>query len=91
MSSMRKSDDNNKKRKYFRAGTRFFRVGTEWFYTTREGDEGPFESEIAASRHLNGYLGLNELKEQHKAKLTKIREEKVNVDPKVWGNQLDVL
>ncbi|MGK0260569.1 MAG: hypothetical protein ACI96M_004021, partial [Candidatus Azotimanducaceae bacterium] len=61
MTSMRKADDNSTSQR-FRAGTRFFCVNAQWFYTLREGDEGPFRSKQDAERHLKTFLSLQDIK-----------------------------
>ncbi len=86
---MRKSDEQEP-RKYFRAGTRFFCADSQWYYTTREGDEGPFRTEELAKRHLQTYLDLENMKAEQRSKIAKIRDEKVTVDPGVWGRQIDL-
>ena len=85
---MRKSDENS--RKYFRAGTRIFRVEQQWFFTTREGEEGPFSSELDAKARLKEFLNLQKAKDEHKETLDRLREQKIGGDPKIWNNQIDL-
>ena len=44
---MRKTDKESNA-SYFRSPDRFIRVNEEWWFTTREGDQGPFASKEAA-------------------------------------------
>ncbi len=39
----------------FRSG-RMFSIGTEWYFATREGDRGPFQSREEAEAELALYL-----------------------------------
>ena len=87
---MRKSDGQDK-HTIFRAGTRFFCVDMKWFYSTREGDIGPFPTEEQAAKHLRTFIELEKLKAVHKGKVETIRKQKITADPKVWGGQIDVL
>ena len=86
---MRKSDEEEKK-KFFRTGTRFFCADSQWYYTTREGDEGPFRTEELARRHLRTYLDLESMKSDQREKVETIRSQKVDADPKVWNNRVDL-
>ena len=88
---MRKTDDNQTSVRYFRAGDRLFRVEDQWFYATREGNEGPFASKELAERHLRSFIGLQDMKVDNQVKLDKIRDQRVDADPKVWNNQIDVI
>ena len=101
---MRKSDEQQE-RHYFRMGDRFFRVDDHWFYTTREGDEGPFRSREEAQTHLSRYLAMQELAEKQSAK-KRIDQKKVfdrkkmrlesdeeagnrAIDTTIWDRQVD--
>ena len=87
---MRKEDVKANTR-YFRSTTRFFRVDSQWFYSTREGDEGPFPSEDAARQHLNRYLATEELKAMRSMELDKLKQERPKADPGVWDQQIDII
>lgn len=54
----RKNDDP--KIAYFRVTKRVFFLNNEWYFTSREGEFGPFESESEADRELEMYLSLVE-------------------------------
>lgn len=86
---MRKSDGQDK-RVFFRADDRFFRIDSDWFYTTREGEQGPFASQKEAKRHLDQFVALEAMKVNQFEKVEKIRREKVDADPTVWNRQIDL-
>ena len=88
---MRKTDDSSISIRYFRAGDRFFRVEDQWFYATREGNEGPFASKELAERHMKNFVDLQQMVTLTDAKLETIRSDKPKADPGVWNNQIDVL
>ena len=90
MTFMRKADDNSTSQR-FRAGTRFFCMNAEWFYTLREGDEGPFDSKEEAERHLDTFLSMQDIKEFQHQKVEKIRPDKITADPMGWNSHPDVL
>ncbi|MEQ8692494.1 MAG: DUF6316 family protein [Pseudomonadales bacterium] len=52
---MRKEDKEPDKR-YFRSSDRFVRLNGEWYFSTREGDCGPFRDEKTAQRELQRYI-----------------------------------
>lgn len=87
---MRNSDEQSSVR-HFRAENRFFRVENQWFYSTREGQEGPFPSKEAAQRHLRSFLDLQQLKKDAGEKVEKMREEHVPVDHSIWDRQIDII
>ena len=39
-------------------GGRFFEICGEWYFNTREGIEGPFDSQSEATKKLNVYLSV---------------------------------
>ncbi|MDH3642970.1 MAG: DUF6316 family protein [Gammaproteobacteria bacterium] len=43
---------------HFRAGSRIFRLNNEWYFSSREGEHGPFESEEDAARELQAFVKL---------------------------------
>ena len=42
----------------FRASSRIFRLNNAWYFSSREGEQGPFESESAAKKELETYIKL---------------------------------
>jgi hypothetical protein len=56
---MNRRTDEQPTRTYFRSD-RFFAVGGQWFFTTREsGDQGPFESRALAEAALLEFLSTH--------------------------------
>lgn len=51
---MRKDDPA--KSTFFRSSNRVFSQNGEWFYQTREGDQGPFATREAAAADLDRYV-----------------------------------
>ncbi len=93
---MRKSDEQED-RHYFRMGDRFFRVENQWFYTTREGNEGPFNSREQAENHLKTFVAMQELTDEHGAKVVFAKKkaeaeadsEERKLDTTIWDRQAD--
>lgn len=54
---MRHSDDTPGT--YSRAGSRFYQEEGRWFYSTREGVHGPFDSREDAEADARRYAGLH--------------------------------
>ena len=48
--------DDLQERPYFRSSERLFRVNSAWYFSAREGDQGPFDSEERAARELQRYI-----------------------------------
>jgi hypothetical protein len=59
---MRNSD--TKPRPHFRAESRFYQQDGQWFYSTREGEHGPFASRHDAEADARLYAGLHAHLEQ---------------------------
>ncbi len=61
-----RSGDENLKKRYFRSDDRVFRQGDGWYYSLREGDHGPFQTEQSARTDLRRFINeqndLNALK-----------------------------
>ena len=50
-----------------RSESRVFKRGGDWFYSSREGDMGPYASEAEAMDELEGYLMLIDLKAENES------------------------
>jgi hypothetical protein len=61
-----REDDVNPNKRFFRSDDRVFRQGDGWYYSLREGDRGPFQTEKSAradlERFINEQNDLNRLK-----------------------------
>ena len=88
---MRKDDDQERTKSHFRTSERFLRIDGAWWFSTREGDEGPFATREAAREGLRRYIAGQEMAEKHKKDLEKVRAKTDRGDPTVWNNQYDVL
>lgn len=64
---MRKSDSNSESK--LRKGERVLRKGDKWFYRTREGLRGPFESEVQMHADMMSFVGTMEFIEDNAAEL----------------------
>ena len=83
---MRQDDPNNGKR-YFRSGSRVFRMNDQWWASTREGELGPFDSEKQAQLELNAYISkmqaINVLKAERERNGTDDKPQDKGLD---WDN-----
>ena len=88
---MRKSDDNPDTR-FFRMPERLFRVNDEWWFSTREQDQGPFpnkeQAQVALDRYATTMQHMKEVQEQRAVE--KLEAEEAKPDPTVWDN-FDIL
>ena len=64
---MRRSD--TAKQKYPRSTERLFRRQGQWYFQTREGDRGPFNSREAAKVELERFADTMQYMEEHKPSL----------------------
>lgn len=51
---MRQTDTENKT--YFRSSQRVFRMNESWYFSAREGDQGPFNTEPSAVEACRRYI-----------------------------------
>ena len=78
----RKTDKDNVA--HFRAGSRIFRLNNEWYFSSREGEHGPYQSEDEAARELEAYVKLaSPMKKEDEFDMIEAPELK-RADPKVW-------
>lgn len=54
-------DDTEKDRVFFRSDSRLFRLNGEWFFSSREGDVGPFRNEREAHVELSRHVEASKL------------------------------
>ncbi|MGI9325540.1 MAG: DUF6316 family protein [Pseudomonadales bacterium] len=60
---MRRNDPKQSDRSYFRSSARTFQMNGSWYFSTREGDQGPCTTKSAAERELGRYVrDLRELR-----------------------------
>lgn len=79
----RKTDTDNVA--HFRAGSRIFRLNNEWYFSSREGEHGPFQSEEDAARELQAYVKLSAPPGDSEPTYEMIEAPELKRgDPKVW-------
>ncbi|MDA1074089.1 MAG: DUF6316 family protein [Proteobacteria bacterium] len=44
---------------YFRASSRLFTLNSDWYFASREGDQGPFATPVKAEQELSIFLELS--------------------------------
>ena len=92
MRVMRECDDQSNLR-HFRTAERYFCQNGQWWYSTREGEEGPFPSreaaEFAMQRYVDSVNAMRGYKEKHDAKFAKKADQ--TVDHSIWNQQIDTL
>ena len=91
---MRDSDEKTNVR-HFRTANRYFCQDGQWWFSTREGEEGPFptreQAELARERFVNAITAMQKYKEEHDALYKNKKEDEKPVDRSIWNNQFDVL
>ncbi len=80
---MRKEDPDSKI--YFRSGDRFFRIENRWWFTTRDGDHGPYATRERAEAALRQFLDGVELLDKHQKRVARDREATRRGDPSIWN------
>ena len=88
----KRETDADKDATHFRASSRIFRLNNnEWYFSSREGDHGPFDSDQVAQRELETYIKLMATPTKAaKPAPRKPEESTSDVDKKVW-DQFDRL
>lgn len=85
---MRKTDKPEDKKCYFRASGRTFQMNGAWFFSSREGDVGPFQSQKAAevelTRYVNEQVALGEFQQSREQRVDPLEIRKANPD---WRHQ----
>ena len=66
----KRQSDPDHTTEYERSEHRVFPRGSEWFFSSREGDMGPFETEGDAREQLDAYVMLIDLKEENERPVT---------------------
>ena len=69
---MRVEDPRESNKRYFRAGKRMFSLNGAWYFTTREGERGPYPSPEEADLQLRRYKEeMSELQSFQKSRAVK--------------------
>jgi len=48
--------DDHENKRYFRSPDRVFQINGDWYFATREGDQGPFASEAEVQREVERFI-----------------------------------
>ena len=48
--------DDIQEKPYFRSSQRLFRVNGDWYFSAREGDQGPYPNEMTAALELERFI-----------------------------------
>ena len=67
---MSKRQSDQTETEYRRAQSRTFERDGKWFFSTREGELGPFDSEAEAEQDMEGYVMLIDLREENESAVT---------------------
>ena len=80
--------------RHFRTGNRFICQDGKWWFSTREGEEGPFDTreaaELGLKRFVETYEIMVKLQSEAADKVKKTPPEGRG-DPGIWDRQIDVL
>ena len=66
----KRQSDLDQSREYERSHRRVFSRGSDWFFTSREGDMGPYDTQGEAAEQLEAYVMLVDLKEENERPVT---------------------
>ena len=67
---MNKRQSDQTEMEYRRVASRTFERDGKWFFSSREGEIGPFDSEAAAEEDMEGYVMLIDLQEENESQVT---------------------
>ena len=74
-SSRNRQSDDQDPGSFPRSASRLIERSGQWYFSSREGDMGPFESEAEAVEQLEAYVMLIDLKEENEGPVTPDFEE----------------
>ncbi len=66
----KRQSDLDQSQEYERSRQRVYSRGSDWFFSSREGEMGPFETEGEAAEQLEAYVMLIDLKEENERPVT---------------------
>ena len=66
----KRQSDLDQSRGYERSQQRVFSRGSDWFFTSREGDMGPYDTQGEAAEQREAYVMLVDLKEENERPVT---------------------
>ena len=88
---MRKSDGQKGSASHFRAADRVMRMNDQWWFTTREGDMGPYNTRDEAEAAVTTYIASQQFVEkQIEGPKQKVQpKSEFKGDTKIWDRQID--
>ena len=86
-----RDDEQAKQISHFRSSERFVRIDGAWWFSTREGDEGPFATREAARNGLRRYIASQEMAEKHRKEMEAVKAKTNRGDPTVWNKRMDAI
>ena len=89
---MRQNDEKSNIR-HFRAADRIFTQDGRWWFSTREGEEGPFASRERAETALQRYVAAIDVMEKFQTEQEQkaASEPQPRTDPSIWDRQIDAI
>ena len=88
-----RSEDAEEGKRFFRSSDRVFRQADGWYYSAREGDRGPYDTEDVARAELNRFIEeQKDLKALSAGKSMKkeLKVERAKPSKDVWRGLPDV-
>lgn len=90
---MREEDEKSNVR-HFRMAHRYFCENGQWWFSTREGEEGPYPSreaaEAAMARYVDSIAAMKAFRKKHDERFAKKEDDK-EIDRSIWNQQIDTL
>ncbi|MEM6708315.1 MAG: DUF6316 family protein [Pseudomonadota bacterium] len=82
---MRKTDPKDSSKRYFRASGRTFQMNGAWYFTSREGDVGPFatqkQADIEIRRYVTDQQALCDFQRKREARIDPLAPRPVKREP----------
>ena len=66
----RRQSDADSSVEFTRSNSRTFNRDNYWYFSSREGDMGPYDTEAEAIEEMEAYVGLIDLREENEAPVT---------------------
>lgn len=87
---MRDTDENPGIR-HFRSDSRLFCADGEWWFSTREGEEGPYANREEAELGLERFIQAQKiLKHMITRKVVSPNPRRLQIDTSIWDRQIDL-
>jgi hypothetical protein len=66
----RRQSDRDQNQEFERSQSRTFNRDNYWYFSSREGDMGPYDTEAEAIEDMEAYVGLIDLREENESPVT---------------------